>query len=77
LAVRQVESYRGIQSDWNGEKVRLPRAAIAGMQQRRLSVGGTGVLSGVLLIGAYAIYRVLGGPGLIEGNDGQGAGGNR
>ena len=77
LVVRQVESFRGIQSDWNGEKVRLPKSAVAGIQQRQLSLGGTGLMSGVLAAAGYAIYRVLGGPGLFEGGTGQGAGGRR
>jgi hypothetical protein len=47
------------------------------MQERRLSVGGTGLMGGVMAAGLYAIYRVLGGPGLFEGNDGQAGGGSR
>lgn len=77
LVVREVESSRGIRSDWQGEQVRIPREAVAGMQERRLSVGGTGLMGGVMAAGLYAIYRVLGGPGLFEGNDGQAAGGGR
>jgi len=77
LVVREIESFRGIRSDWQGERVRIPRQAVAGMQERRLSIGGTGLLGGVMAAGLYAIYRVLGGPGLFEGNTGQGAGGGR
>ncbi len=77
LVVREIESYRGIRSDWKGEQVRLPRAAVAGIQERRLSPGGTGLMGGVLAAGLYAIYRVLGGPGLFEGNPGQSGGGGR
>ena len=77
LQVREVESHRGIRSDWNGEQVRVPRQSVAGIQERKLSPGGTGIMSGVLAAGLYAIYRVLGGPGLFEGNPGQGAGGGR
>ena len=77
LVVREIESYRGIRSDWNGEQVRLPKAAVAGLQERRLSPGGTGLMGGVLAVGLYAIYRVLGGPGLFEGNPGQVGGGGR
>ena len=77
LQVREVESQRGIRSDWNGEQVRVPRQSVAGMQERKLSPGGTGIMSGVLAAGLYAIYRVLGGPGLFEGNPGQSAGGGR
>ena len=77
LVVREIESYRGIRSDWKGEQVRLPRAAVAGIQERQLSPGGTGLMGGVLAAGFYAIYRVLGGPGLFEGRNGQAGGGGR
>src|SRR3954449_2334497 len=45
LEGREIESCRGFLSDWNGERVRVPRMAVAGMQQRRLSIGGTGLLA--------------------------------
>jgi hypothetical protein len=77
LVVREIESFRGIRSDWQGEHVKIPRQALAGMQERRLSVGGTGLMGGVIVGGLYAIYRVLGGPGLFEGTGGQTAGGGR
>lgn len=77
LEVREIESFRGIRSDWNGEQVRLPRVAVAGIQERKLSPGGTGIMSGVIVAGLYAVYRVLGGPGIFEGNPGQSGGGGR
>jgi len=77
LVVREIESYRGIRSDWQGEQVRLPLTAVAGIQERKLSAGGTGLMGGVLAAGLYAIYRVMGGPGLFEGNPGQSGGGGR
>jgi hypothetical protein len=77
LEVREIESYRGIRSDWHGEHVRLPRQAVAGIQERRLSIGGTTLLGGVLAAGLYAVYRILGGPGLFEGGKGQAGGGSR
>jgi hypothetical protein len=77
MEVREIESYRGIRSDWNGEQVRVPRLAVAGIQERKLSPGGTGIMSGVIVAGLYAVYRVLGGPGLFEGNPGQSGGGGR
>ena len=70
LAVRQVETARGIQADWKGEKVTIPSIAVSGWQQRRLSVGGTGFLGGLVAGGLYAMYRLLGGPGLINGRGG-------
>jgi hypothetical protein len=77
LEVREIESYRGIRSDWNGEQVRLPRVAVAGIQERKLSPGGTGIMSGVIAAGLYAVYRILGGRGIFEGNPGQSGGGGR
>jgi hypothetical protein len=77
LEVREIESYRGIRSDWNGEQVRVPRVAVAGIQERKLSPGGTGIMSGVIVAGLYAVYRILGGPGLFEGNPGQSGGSGR
>jgi len=74
LKVREIESYRGIRSGWNGERLRVPRQAVAGMQQRKLSLGGTGLLAGVLTVGLYTVYRVLGGDDLFEGGNG-GSGG--
>jgi hypothetical protein len=77
LVVHEIESFRGIRSDWQGERVKIPRQAVAGMQERRLSVGGTGLMGGVIAGSLYAIYRVLGGPGLFEGTGGQTGGGGR
>ena len=77
LQVREIESFRGIRSSWHGERVLLPRQAVAGIQERKLSVGGTAILGGVLTAGLYAVYRILGGPGLFEGGNGQAGGGGR
>jgi hypothetical protein len=74
LQVLEIESFRGIRSDWHGEHVKLPRQAVAGLQERRLSIGGTTLLSGVLMGGLYLAYRVLGGPGLFEGGNTQAGG---
>ena len=75
LSVLQVEGFRGIESDWNGEPVLIPRTAVAGWQQRRFSVGGTGFVGGLVLGGVYAMYRLLGGPGIFQGG-GRGGGGS-
>src|SRR6476469_4843671 len=74
LDVQEIESYRGIRSDWHGAHVRLPRQAVAGIQQRHLSIGGTAVLTGALTAGLYFIYRVLSGGSSSEGGNGQGGG---
>jgi hypothetical protein len=77
LSVLQVEGFRGFQSDWKGEHVRLPRQTVAGWQQRKLSVAGTGFFGGLVVGGIYAMYRLLGGPGLFEGGRGGSAGGSQ
>ena len=77
MDVLEIESYRGFRSDWHGEHLRLPREAVAGMQQRRLSVGGTGLMAGVFAAGLYAVYRVLGGGDSSTGGNGQGGGQGR
>ena len=74
LSVLQVEGFRGFQSDWKGEHVRLPRQTVAGWQERKLSVAGTGFFGGLVAGGIYAMYRLLGGPGLFQGGRGGGAG---
>jgi hypothetical protein len=77
LDVAEIESYRGIRSDWHGEHIRLPRDAVAGMQQRHLSIGGTGIVGGALAAGLYLVYRVLSGESSSEGGTGQGGGQGR
>jgi hypothetical protein len=77
LQVREIESYRGIRSGWNGERLHVPRQAVAGMQQRKLSIGGTGLLVGVLTVGLYAVYRALGGEDIFTGGSGGSEGYNR
>jgi hypothetical protein len=74
LSVLQVEGFRGIESDWNGEPVLIPRTAVAGWQQRRFSVGGTGFVGGLVLGGVYAMYRLLGGPRIFQGGGRGGSG---
>jgi hypothetical protein len=75
MAVSQIETTRGIQSDWRGEGVTIPRTAVSGWQQRRLSVGGTGFVGGLVAGGLYAMYRLLGGPGVVDGRGGGSGGG--
>jgi hypothetical protein len=77
LAVRQVETNRGNQVDWKGEKVIIPRAAVSGWQQHRLSVGGTSVMGGILVGALYGVYQLLGGQGGIEGTGSGGSAGPR
>ena len=74
LAVHEVENRRGERSDWEGESVLIPRRYIRELQERRLSLGGTGLLGGALAAGLVAATEALGGRGTAEGG-GAGPGG--
>lgn len=77
VSVMSVTSQRGIPASWRGELVPLPRANLNSVGERHLATGGT-VLFGVgLTSGLYLLYRLLGGPGIIEGTGGTGGGGGR
>jgi len=72
LSVRQVETQRGISSNWNGERVRIPRRDVVGVQQRRFSVGGSALLGGIGVTAMYLLYSAISGKGLFEGSNGSG-----
>lgn len=75
LAVREVENQRGERSDWEGETVVIPRRFVRDLQQRRLSLGGTGLLGGAVAAGLVAATQVFGGGGVFEGGGGGTGGG--
>jgi hypothetical protein len=75
LAVRQIQTTRGNQVDWSGEKVVIPNAAVSGWQQHRLSAGGTGVMGGLVVGVLYGMYQLFGGEGGIEGTGSGGSAG--
>jgi hypothetical protein len=67
LAVREVENSRGERDDWNGEQVTVPRGFVRDLQQRRMSVGGTGLLGGAIAASLVAATAAFGGSGGAEG----------
>jgi hypothetical protein len=76
LAVRQVTDARGVSHDWRGETVLIPTSYVTGVSRRRFAPGGTLLAGGVAAGGLYAIYRLLGGPGILSGGgSGSGSGG--
>lgn len=77
LAVREVQSYRGEPSDWQGEEVAVPRRFVRDLQERHISVGGTGLLGGAIAAGLVAATQVFGGRGTLEGNPGNPGSGPR
>ena len=70
VAVASTEDQRRMTSDWKGEKVSIPRHAIASVRERRFSAGATG-LAGALVVGGLAgAYALFGGDGSVV--DGRG-----
>jgi hypothetical protein len=61
LAVREVENHRGVRSDWQDEVVAIPRRFVQNIQERRISVGGTGLLGGAIAAGLVAATQAFGG----------------
>lgn len=75
LAVREVENLRGERSDWKGEAVRIPQRFVQRLQERRISVGGTGLLGGAIAAGVVAMTQAFGGRGTLQGASSGVAGG--
>jgi hypothetical protein len=76
LAVREIENRRGERDDWLGESVVVPRRFIRDIEQRRMSVGGTGLLGGAIVGGLVAATAAMGSGG-FEGGGSSGAGAGR
>ena len=77
VSVLSVTSQRGIPASWRGELVPLPRENLKYVGERHLATGGTVLLGAGLASGLYLLYRLLGGPAIIEGTGGTGGGGGR
>jgi hypothetical protein len=67
LALRRVEDSRQSATSWNGEQVTIPREEIAGITERRLSVGATAIAGGLALGGVLGIYAAFGTSGSADG----------
>jgi hypothetical protein len=77
LSLVSVTSVRGIPTSWRGEEVPLPRARLAYLGERRLSRGGTALLGVSIAGGLYLLYRLMGGPGILESSGGGSGGGGQ
>ena len=77
LAVREIENRRGERDDWLGESVVVPRRFIHDMEQRRMSVGGTGLLGGAIAAGLVAATAAIGSGVLEGGGNGSGSAGRQ
>jgi hypothetical protein len=77
LAVREVEHQNGEREDWLGEPVALPRRFVHDIEQRRMSLGGTGLLGGAIAAGLVVATTAIAGSGSVEGGNGGGGGTDR
>jgi len=73
LAILMTANNRGIESDWQREPIAIPTNALGRLEQRKLSYGQTALAGGLAIGGLYAMYRLLGGPGIFEGSAGHGS----
>jgi hypothetical protein len=71
LAVEAVENRRGDRDGWQGEPVEIPLRFVGRLQERRLAVGGTGLLGGAVAVGLIALTQAFGG-GTFQGGAGGG-----
>jgi hypothetical protein len=69
LAVQTVENRRGDRDGWLGEPVNIPLRFVRRLQERRLAVGGTGLLGGAVAVGLIALTQAFGG-GTLQGAPG-------
>jgi hypothetical protein len=76
LAVRAVETRRGDRDGWQGESVDIPFRFVGRLQERRLAVGGTGLLGGAVAAGLIALTQAFGGGGSLQGGTGPGGSGS-
>ena len=79
VAVASTEDHRRITSDWKGERVTIPRTAVARVTERRFSAGATGLAGAIVVGGLAGAYALFGGDGsVLDGRgptQGPGAGG--
>jgi hypothetical protein len=61
------ETARRVSAEWKGEQITIPREDIAGVSQRKFSVGATALLGGIAGGGLVAAYALLGGTGGASG----------
>ena len=69
LAVRSIVFYNGAEQFWTGDRVRIPRSAVARVELRRFSPTRTGFLTALSIAGALVL-----GDALLGGGDADGSG---
>lgn len=68
LAVRSIVFYNGSEQFWTGDRVRIPRSAVARAELRRFSASRTGFLTALSIAGAMVLGNALLGGGDAEGS---------
>ncbi|HSJ64468.1 MAG TPA: hypothetical protein VK922_11300 [Gemmatimonadaceae bacterium] len=67
LAVRSVVMYNGSEQFWTGDRIRIPRSAVAQAEVRRFSASRTGFLAALAIGGAIMLADALLGGGDAAG----------
>jgi hypothetical protein len=68
LAVRSIVFYNGSEQFWTGDRVRIPRSAVARVELRRFSASRTGFLTALSITGALVLGHALLGGGDAVGS---------
>jgi hypothetical protein len=69
LAVRSVVMFNGSEQFWTGDRVRIPRNAVARVELRRFSATRTGFLTALSVVGAVVLGNALLGGGDADGSE--------
>jgi hypothetical protein len=75
LALSESRKRNGVEIDWRGEQVSIPKSLIAGIQQRQFSPTRTSFLSAGVIAALVVLERAFWGPGGVFGGGPPGPGG--
>jgi hypothetical protein len=67
LTVRSIMMHNGSEEFWTGDRITIPRIAVARVERRRFSASRTGFLTAISLAGAIVLADALGGGGNTQG----------
>ena len=74
VAVRSTRHRNGIESDWRGEQVSVPRPLVGQLEERRFSRTKTVLMTVGLAVGAFVVREAFWGPGKVFGGAPPGGG---
>jgi len=73
LSVQQTENRAGLETSWRGERVTVPRSAVARIERRQLSQGRSWAVGALAVAAVAAIGRAV---NLVGGGGSRGGGGS-